>query len=130
MSGTRVKGIIAIAAFALTMGIAPPAQAATFPVTDYWDCDVWWVKYTAASSTSLSIDPHLLYNARAVMQRYYAGTIVNYYGPWVHNTYSTNHATSTVTASNGTWVADYWQYQQDGGMHLLYNGGAHHQICT
>lgn len=128
MSGTRVKGITAIAIFVLTMGIAPPAHASTFPVSGYWECDVLYANYTAASSTSLSVDGHMGNKSRAVMQRYYASTIVNYYGPWVNNQFLYNHAKSTVTASNGYWVTDYVQ-DAWGGLHLLYNGGAVNHYC-
>jgi hypothetical protein len=102
-----VAGVLALAGVGL--GTAEASQAATkFPNSGIYTCFDVSIRWSAPSSTQLTIVP-VTAKGRAVMERYYGGKIVRYYGRWVNNN-AGQHDGSTVKATTGTWVADYMEW--------------------
>jgi len=106
-SKARFGGILAAAGIAGTcfVGLAGPAQANS----GQWCSDVWWVTWSA-SHTFTKIEPHMATTTYPGIGRYTGSGVVYYYGPGVTNTLI-SHKTSTVSASNGSWVGNYFKHQ-------------------
>lgn len=74
-----------------------------------WCADVFWTTWWA-TSTSTVIEPHMLDYAYPGIGRYTGSGVVYYYGPAVTNSLI-SHNKSSVAASNGTYIGNYFRHQ-------------------
>lgn len=114
------KGALAFGlAGAFLLGNSNPAQAAC----GTYEVDVFYT-YWKTTNTSTIIEPHQWTVPQyASIARYYAGTVIYYYGPAAQNP-SWTYKTSMVSSTNGTFVGNY--LRMDGITHQLCKTCSHY----
>ena len=100
----RMLAALGVLVGASVVGISTSAQANS----GKWCNNVgMWVNWSAGK-TFTTIEPHEMFTAYAGIARDTGSGVVYYYGPGVSNLPNEHHK-STVTASNGTWVGNYFK---------------------